>query len=177
MVGVSPDDLDKFVYYLDGRLYWRFRPDYMFNDGHWSRGSIAKSWNARYAGQEAFSCRTKQGYKTGRLNKKNYFAHTIVWALHKGCWPSYQIDHINGNKTDNRIENLRDVGKSLNAKNSKMRSDNTSGHTGVHFSSKLNKWMVQAHNKYFGIYDTLEEAIQVRKNVNNNSGYTVRHGK
>ena len=65
--------------------------------------------------------RDKKGYLCVlcRLDKRQVFVllHHAVWAICKGCWPEQQIDHINGNKGDNRIENLREVSGSENKRN------------------------------------------------------------
>lgn len=77
------------------------------------------------------------------------------------------VDHINGNKKDNRLSNLRVCNKSQNAYNSKIRSNNKSGYTGVYYRHDTNKWVAEIKhlNKkiYLGCFANLEDAISSRK--------------
>ncbi|HDS1550738.1 TPA: HNH endonuclease [Stenotrophomonas maltophilia] len=86
--------------------------------------------------------------------------HRIVWLLTHGTWPKDQIDHINGVRTDNRPENLRQASALDNQQNLKTRVDNTSGYPGVRRS--LSRWSALiAHGgkrHYLGNYDTPEQA-------------------
>lgn len=75
---------------------------------------------------------TWKGYRRIGVGKKLVFAHRLIWAIHYGSWPDGNIDHINGDKQDNRITNLRIASKSENALNvTKPRSTNTSGFLGI----------------------------------------------
>jgi hypothetical protein len=109
-----------------------------------------------------------KGYIQMYVDGKNYLAHRLAWLYVYGCFPKYQIDHINRNKKDNRIVNLRDVSNSINQHNNTLRSHNTSGTTGVMFSQKRKHWVSQIHidNKriYLGTFKDKEMAIQARKN-------------
>jgi hypothetical protein len=72
------------------------------------------------------------GYINLRIDYLAYGAHRAAWAMHYGVWPDGDIDHINGNRADNRIENLRDVPRSTNLQNQrKAHRDNTTGYLGV----------------------------------------------
>ena len=59
----------------------------------------------------------KDGYRTITIQGNRLLAHRVIWAIHKGEWPAQNIDHINGNPSDNRIENLRDVSQRENIQN------------------------------------------------------------
>ena len=97
---------------------------------------------------------------------KTHQAHRIVWQLHNGQIPDgLQIDHINGIKDDNRIENLRlDVNKENPQNISEPQCNNTSGYLGVSWNEREKKWraqiMVKGKRKYLGLYDTKEEAYE-----------------
>jgi hypothetical protein len=109
-----------------------------------------------------------QGYYQIRITQpsgkpKGYLAHRMIWLFHHGYLkPNSIIDHIDGNTSNNRIENLREVTKSQNMWNCKISAYNTSGVKGITFVKKLNKWKAQfkcdGKHVYVGIFDTIEEA-------------------
>lgn len=112
------------------------------------------------------------GSSTGRylmiwIKGKYYQTHRIAWLYTSGHWPK-EIDHINRNKMDNRITNLRDVSKSQNTINAGLRIDNKHGSTGIHFDNrKANKqWFAsikKGKEKRSAYFSTKEEAIECRK--------------
>lgn len=106
-----------------------------------------------------------KGYLKLQIRKGTYAAHRIVWALHYGEWPSRTIDHINGQRADNRISNLRLATVTENNRNTKKRADNTSGYKGVSLNRKSGKFQAEIHvdgkTIYLGMYDTAEEAHRV----------------
>lgn len=82
--------------------------------------------------REAGSVSKQTGYRTIRLGKKLYQAHRIAWLLVNGEWPALDIDHINGDRLDNRIANLRVVPNAINRQNMRRaRSDSQTGMMGV----------------------------------------------
>lgn len=105
--------------------------------------------------KESNSNRRKNGAVAGcTFNGRTYvcvdykicFAHRLAWLYMTGEWPTHQIDHINGDPSDNRIANLRDVSQSVNLENQrKPRSNNTSGYLGVKPYKRGNKkpWVSQ----------------------------------
>lgn len=94
--------------------------------------------------------------------QKRFFAHRVVWFLENGCWPKDQIDHVNGNKKDNRISNLREASPAENSRNVGMLTRNTSGVKGVYFEKSTGKWgaRIRFDRKQIcvGMFDSIENA-------------------
>jgi hypothetical protein len=142
-------------------LRWKVRPR-----SHFHKGRAWKNFNSRDAGNEAGSSykRRKSDVRfTVGIGLCYYWAHRIVYALHYGIDPGEsQIDHINGNGADNRIENLRLATNQQNSRNRRIRSDNTSGHKGVSWSRSSKKWgaktMIDRKQKHLGYFDSIEDA-------------------
>jgi hypothetical protein len=155
-----------------GVLIWLPRPQ-----KHFRLKQVHKYWNNRWAGKVAGAQRA-DGYITLSLDTKEYLAHRVVWLLHHGCWPENQIDHINGVRDDNRIENLRDVGYVENARNAKKNSNNTSGFGGV--MRNKNSWVAVVsigHKvRYLGTFKNFDDAVEARIKANTELGFTERHG-
>lgn len=91
-----------------------------------------------------------------------YFSHRIAFLLVEGRWPHHDVDHINGNRQDNRWSNLREAKRHENNQNLGMRSDNRSGVKGVWWVSSSQKWssQIQSQGKryHLGSFESLEEA-------------------
>lgn len=109
--------------------------------------------------------KSPSGYMDIKVGGSTYRQHRLAWLYIYGVWPTDMIDHIDRDKTNNRISNLRDVPRSVNALNSKIRSDNTSGYKGV---SKLDNGYISqlSHNgevMYLGLYLDINEAVAVRE--------------
>ena len=91
----------------------------------------AKRWNKKYVGKPALTAKNKNGYHQGAIFGRQISAHTVVWAWVHGDWPEHEIDHINGKRHDNRIENLRDVTHAVNTRNASLPRKNKFGVSGV----------------------------------------------
>lgn len=106
------------------------------------------------------------GYRKIIFNGKEIYAHQIIWALYSGEWPELQIDHINRNKKDNRISNLRLATNAQNGRNLPIKKNNKSGHPGVSWDNITNKWRatikVNYKQKNLGRYTDYNEAVGVR---------------
>jgi hypothetical protein len=112
-------------------------------------------------GSPAGSFDPSTGYHKTYINKKFYKTHRLIFFYHNGYFPEF-VDHIDGNKTNNKIENLRPTTKSQNAMNQKVRADNKTGTKGVMWHKRDKKWFVQLRvnlKRYsFGYYDDKELA-------------------
>jgi len=106
------------------------------------------------------------GYVTIWINGRHYGAHRLAWLYVYGEWPKKHIDHVDGNKKNNRIVNLRDASNSQNKSNGKLYRHSTSGFKGVSKCGK--KWKAQIvhgyKNIYLGCHDTKEQAHEAYLN-------------
>lgn len=119
------------------------------------------------------------GYRRVRINDCECMSHRIAWAMHYGEWPKGDIDHINGIKDDNRIENLRDVSRSLNTRNRPKHPNNTSGVCGVSYAKDRDRWLAKisygGRQVLLGSFKDKDEAVRVRLDAEAKYGYTERH--
>jgi DNA-directed RNA polymerase subunit RPC12/RpoP len=118
----------------------------------------------------------KLGYKKTKIKGKTYSIHRLIWIYHFG-YSDMDIDHIDHNTSNNKIENLRLVTHRENCQNRKLRSDNTSGYNGVMLNKSKDKWEVWLSDKYIGCFKDKNEAIKVRKLAEQNANYHKNHGK
>lgn len=173
----SPELLRKLLRYDPeaGEMFWLERgQDVMPSERD------RNAWNSRYAGTRAFNNPSSDGYLRGKIFGKLYFAHRVAWTLFYGKEPEKQIDHIDGNKKNNKIANLRDVSSSYNNRNSRKRSNNTSGAAGVLWDEARRKWIarISVNGKHFflGRFLKYEDALLVRKEAEKFYGFSCRHG-
>lgn len=122
-------------------------------------------------GKEPGSKNTK-GYIQIRIDGTLYVAHRLAWLYIYGYWPADQLDHINGDKTDNRMFNLREVNNKQNQENVPLQVNNTSGYRGVSYDTGYGRYRAYVcHNREtlcLGFYSTAEEAADVAKNARDN---------
>jgi hypothetical protein len=104
-----------------------------------------------------------QGYLRLTICGERHRAHRLAWLYVYGFWPNDLVDHINMDRSDNRIENLRLATKSQNASNSSKRPSNTTGFKGVTRSRGRYVAQIKANGKVrrIGSYETPEEASLV----------------
>lgn len=105
---------------------------------------------------------TNVGYRRIMIDGQRYLAHRLAWLFVYGVWPSGQLDHVNRNRGDNRISNLREATNPQNQANSKHRINNTSGYRGVTFRKDRGHWRadirVQGRAIYLGSFEHAEVA-------------------
>lgn len=123
---------------------------------------------------------SSNGYLVARLGNECFMSHRVAWIISNGIIPDgLEVDHVDGDKLNNRIENLRLVSHSENMKNVGKRKSNTSGVTGVTItSSGKYRARVKSNGKYIidVMCETLEEAKGIVIKVRRENGFTDRHG-
>ena len=106
------------------------------------------------------------GYRETTVHGVRFYEHRLAWLYMHGKLPSHYIDHINGNRADNRIANLREADNSQNVWNSCVFRTNTSGYKGVTWDQQRKKWYAyinfEGRMRSLGRHDTLEDAVQAR---------------
>ncbi|WP_162475414.1 HNH endonuclease signature motif containing protein [Candidatus Erwinia dacicola] len=112
------------------------------------------------------------------MSGKREYVHRVVWEIHHGEIPEGMvIDHINGNPSDNRIENLRCVSQQINLLNKRKQKNNTSGITGVGFHKQRRKWRAIFMDEYLGLFGNFVDACEARIVAEVSSGLsTERNG-
>ena len=111
----------------------------------------------------------KDGYTEIRLGKRPFMAHRVAWFLHHGELPPCQLDHINRDRSDNRICNLRIASENAfhNNQNRRVGKNNTSGAIGVMWYPTKNKWIarikVKGRSIYLGLFSNFDDAVLARK--------------
>lgn len=159
-----------------GALRWLPRPVSMFPDAR-----ACKAWNTRFAGAPAFCTKSGNGYFHGSLLNTKVCAHSIVFALANSQWQTYTVDHINGDRTDNRPCNLRDVPHVQNMRNQPLSRASTTGLTGVSFDKARGKFAahitVHGRVKHLGRFATAEQAAAARAAANKTYSFHQNHGR
>jgi hypothetical protein len=166
-----------------GKAVWLQRtPDMFIAKGQLKPESLCASFNTRIAGTPALDCLDKKnGYLCGNIFGTRFQAHRVFWAMHSGQWPDGDIDHINGDRKDNRIANLRSVTRTENLKNSSIGRRNTSGVLGVYWANDRKMWRVEIGHESsrikVGSFPDFEDAIAARRQAEEKYGYHPNHGK
>lgn len=132
---------------------------------------------------ESLGTKVSNGYFTLCVGTKNYLRSRLVWLWHYGDWPVDQIDHIDQDPANDRIENLRDVSNTENGRNRKLYASNKTGFVGVSYNKALGKYVshVTINYKYIhlGFHSSPEEAFAARQKylaTQPNLGFTMQHG-
>lgn len=109
------------------------------------------------------------GYLSIQLFNKGYKAHRLVWMINYGEFPDGIVDHIDGNRLNNKIENLRIVTASENSKNTRVSRANTSGVKGVNLNKRSGGWVAQigkeGKHMHLGTFSTKEKATEAYENA------------
>lgn len=144
--------------YERGVLIWRERPRKDFK----TQGAHA-TFNTRWVNKSA-GCLKPSGYVFITLNGVSFLAHRLIWVWHHGRIPkNLNLDHIDGNKSNNRIENLRLATRSQNSANAPISKRNKSGFKGVQASGEKWSARIRLNGKahHLGSYTNIEDAAAV----------------
>jgi hypothetical protein len=118
-------------------------------------------WGGHAAGK-AIGSSTKKGYLRTKFDQRSYFVHKLVWLYVYGEWPSGELDHINRNKADNRITNLRLATRSQNQSNIGLTKGNSTGVKGVTWNKRAQKFQASVKasgkNHYLGLFERADDA-------------------
>jgi hypothetical protein len=132
--------------YKDGHLFWK---------------------KSRIASKSGLPAGCEKSYRWIKINRKLYPEHRLVWMYHYGIFPEKQLDHINRVKTDNHIENLREVTASQNCLNKASNKNTSSKKKNITFHKKTNKWQVNIwlnkKLKHLGLYRHIDIAETIAK--------------
>lgn len=138
-----------------------------------------RTWNTRYADKPAGGV-TTFGYLKLKLGDRHYQVHRLVWLWNAGEWPSHFIDHIDHDRQNNRIENLRLVTHIQNCRNAVLPKSNTSGACGVRWRAREKKWhayiYVDRKTLHLGFFPERENAVAARKSAERQHGFHENHG-
>lgn len=142
---MTREQIQKLFTYRDGKLY-----------------RLKRTSNRIRIGQEVGSPRA-DGYRSVKINGADYLVHRIIWLWHFGYLPENGLDHINRKRSDDRIENLREVSQVCNLRNTANSKANTSGVKGVSYNKKNGKWSayirVLRKHIHLGEYFDFNEAV------------------
>jgi hypothetical protein len=157
---ITKELLHQLFRYEDGKLFWIKSPNNQ-------RINVEAGWN------------TKLGYRHVYVKGKTYRSYHIIYMMFHGHLPRL-IDHIDGNPSNNKIENLREASTMQNCWNQKNRVTNTSGIKGISWSDRYQAWMarcmVNYKSHFLGRHKNLEDAVKVLKEFRTKAhGEFARH--
>lgn len=160
---ITQNDVKSLFTYNTGELYWKISPS--------KRVKI---------GDKVGSLNKYTGYKHTKINKQYYYVHRLIYLYHHGFLPE-EVDHIDTDKNNNNITNLRKSTHQQNNWNQPLRKTNTTGHKGVSFNKKRNKYecycCVDGKRYKLGYFDNLSDAVNtVMKFRELQHGEYARHG-
>lgn len=161
-----------------GDLIWLSRPS-----SHFASAAAMGSFNSRFPGKNT-GCVMSRGYMFVGVDGAKVLYHRLIFMLMGFDVTDKQVDHINGDKTDNRWVNLRLVDQLDNLKNKSLRSSNKTGVSGVSFYKNLKSkpfrvtYYKDGNKRATEVFvPTLFEAACIRKSFENNNGYHANHGR
>ena len=168
MKELTQDDVKELLDYNPetGEILWKHR-----SRGWFSSDRAYQTWNTKYQGKEAGSIESDKGveHRVLYINRRKHLAHRLIWIFMTGACPDH-VKHKNGNRTDNRWENLYAADSEVSTRTRRIGKNNKSGVKCVWWNKKLQKWQAQVkvHGEphFLGLFDEddLESAALAVKN-------------
>ena len=161
------------------REHFRYMPD--TGEFYWLKDVGRKIKAGKRAGWRTSK---RKPYRSLALKGNRYKEHRVAWAFTHGAWPTADIDHIDHDALNNRIENLRIAPDGENHRNKSLSKNNRSGHNGVHrrvLRTGRTQWIacihVESKTVHLGSFRTKQEAIEARRAADTKYGFHANHGK
>lgn len=159
-----------------GEVIWKKRPLC-----HFKNMTSMKKFNTRHEGKAIAGKPKPDGYIYISLGGERYLLHRIIWKAVTNKDPDGEIDHINGDRADNRAKNLRCISHQDNGKNQGRRKDNTSGINGVSWCKQTKRWLVvisiDGKARHVGRFSDISEAAKARAAAEKRYGFHNNHGR
>lgn len=141
---------------------------------------VKKTGKKSVIGAKAGSISKRDGHLEIRFFGSLYRANRLAWFYTKGYWPKF-VDHEDHNELNNRWDNLRDVTQQVNNMNMPRKGNNTSGHTGVWWSTQKDRWiseiMLNGKKSHLGMFTDINDAVAARSKAERDMGFHPNHGK
>ena len=167
--------------YGDGSLFWKERPVSHFKSkrGH---SVFSKLFAGQKVGYLYKNRRGRESYLHAEVFGKGFMVHRVIFALHNGFIDGFlDIDHIDGNGLNNKIENLRAVRQEENKKNLPLSKANKTGVIGVTWCNRQKQYTAtikkNGKHKFLGYFDDINAAAAARKKAEIDLGYHENHGR
>ncbi len=156
-----------------GKVFWKKRPAH-----HYARRSDMVRQHSTYSGNLVGGV-GNHGYLTVFLRGKGRLLHRLIFCMENGYYPE-MVDHINHNRTDNRLRNLVAADPLSNSRSASKNRQNTSGLNGVYWDKQTNKWRTWIYDRgntfNLGRFADKEDAYAVRRDAESHLGYHPNHG-
>jgi hypothetical protein len=169
---------------MTGQLCWRKRgPEWFTEETRHSQAHRTNGWNAKWAGKPALNYVYQGAYRSGSVLGIQILAHRAAYAIATGIELKDipEIDHINGDRSDNRLLNLRSVCHSENLRNTPIYKSNRTGVHGVRWEQTHRAWAVKINfdgkQRRVGRFKCFGQAILARKSAEKQHGYHPNHGR
>lgn len=161
-----------------GAVRYCARDENFARSAGWSSAVLA-AWNLRYAGRIATN-RIGAGYLCVSILGEKYPTHRVIWKMAHGTDP-LTIDHVDGDRTNNRLDNLRNVSDLENQHNRKLNANNSSGVSGVRWVEARRRWISRIRSGgrlvVLGSFVSKDDAISARKMAERSLNYHENHGR